>query len=179
MTGSHFPCACKIISTTSRTAPRPPAARVDEIRRRLHLRPRVGHRHAEARAWPAAPNPPRRRRQNKPRPNSIFSRASSFSTAPVLLNLSPCWTRKSIFNSFARIWVAADGRAETQPTFKPARRASTRPRPSRMLNRLTSRSPPMNTEPSVSTPSTSHRNSLMRREPRGERCGKILAGHGN
>src|ERR1019366_10388360 len=43
-----------------------------------------------------------------------------------------------------------------------APRSRTRPRPSRMLNRLISCSPPINTDPSVRTPSTSHRNNRTR-----------------
>ena len=143
----------------------------DEIRRRLHLRPRVGHRHANPPA-PAAPNPPRRRRQNKPRSNPVFPAPAIF---PPRRSCSVCRLagRENQFSIPSRAaCVAADGRAETQPTFKPARRARTRPRPSRMLNRLNSRSPPMNTEPSVSTPSTSHRNNLMRLS-RARSCGEF------
>ena len=95
---SHFPCARKIISTTSRTAPRPPAARVTKCAAAFAS----ATPSATATENPARFNGPKSTTSSPTKQTSFqlnFSCAKSSSIAPVLLNRSPCWTRKWIFNS--------------------------------------------------------------------------------
>jgi len=86
--------------------------------------------------------------------------ARIFSTSAALPVFT--WLRKSIFNSSARRVVTTEGRAEIQPTLIPSRRSRIIPSPSWMLNCLNSESAVMKIDPSVSTPSTSQRNSFTR-----------------
>src|SRR5262245_21711360 len=77
------------------------------------------------------------------------SSASTFSRVPSLT--------KFIWSSSALAATAAERRPEMRPSFSPARRASTRPTPSREWKRFTSSPPTRQNVPSVRTPSTSNR----------------------
>ena len=134
----------------------------DQMRRRLRFGHAVGDGHSHARALQRAQIHDVVADETNLVP-VCFSGARSFSTAATLLVRVLLLDEKINLELARPQAVAAEGRAETQPIFKPARRNSTRPRPSWMLNCLNSPpAPPMNTEPSVNTPSTSHRSSLMR-----------------
>ena len=83
MIASHFPCAFKIISTTSRTAPRPPGARVTKCAAAFTS----GRASPTATANPARFSGPKSTTSSPTKQTSSqssFARRKSFSTAPVL-----------------------------------------------------------------------------------------------